>query len=690
MKRKTQSPSPSPPNSKRSRRESFLAARNAQLLEGSQSSSPSPRPPLEPARLQTLYRWESSGPIRSSILDSSPEEPLQRSRKSLRIAMEMPILEQKASTRSPSPLTVTTTNTVATTTPQRSAIVTDFGPTSKSAKSALSKTKTSKQKQPMKSVSFAPLAVLASAAGSMQPVASATATTSQSASQPTSTRTSPTTVQTSATTAPAVEAPTSQPSFDPEQLKPPPKGKQLKSMKWFLTFPRMNSLRKPPTKDQMMTRIKDKFRDNLLGCLIAMENHKDGTPHAHVLIRLNKPICTRDRNYFDFVCGYVLLTTSLVVAETLTCLSSPDRKHGNYLVAKSPYAIFNYLHKSDTTPLAHGAILDPSKPLAQQQVEAKKKRISDGGNLTQSKAAKVASDILSGCSLRSLVIQDPAYYMLNKTRIESFYFMSALQRKKDLKLPWPGPLKYMGTDHSTSQIIEWLNSNIKSIRHFRQRQLYVSGPKQYYKTVMVELLKNFLMIYDVPDGEDFYDMYQNDFFDLILMDEFRGQKKIQDLNKWLQGSDLTLRKKGTQFLKEDNPAFIFLSNYSLREVYAKALSRDPNKLDTLESRLLEIQLWRPLDIRGFAEALGLQDSSLMKNLVIVEEDPNPYDAQIMSAPRTIVCVSSTSSARTIDSTNPPTSAISHESSVGRALESLNRHRRFCSSCGEKEMLCECS
>lgn len=72
-------------------------------------------------------------------------------------------------------------------------------------------------------------------------------------------------------------------------------------------------------------------------------------------------------------------------------------------------------------------------------------------------------------------------------------------------------------------------------------------------------------------------------YDLAVIDEFRGSDKpLGWLNLWLQGNPMPLRKKGSQYTKEQNIPTIILSNYSPREAYSKV---PDHILGTLLSRL---------------------------------------------------------------------------------------------------------
>lgn len=465
--------------------------------------------------------------------------------------------------------------------------------------------------------------------------------------------------------------------FDPKAAEPA-KGKQLSAKSWFLTYPQCSV-----TKEQALLNLQSRFKQNLAGCLIAQEDHQDGMKHLHMLVIFTKAVKTKDRSFFDFVC----------------------KKHGNYQTVRSQYAVANYVRKEDPTPVSFGNVPDPGSSTAKEQSLGKRKR--DGGKPRESKALMTAQQLLSGASLKSIMLTDPGYYLQNKRKIEEFESLCSNLRMNDSLKEWQ-TIKYLGEHSETKEIVEWLNSNIKCKRSFRQEQLFLSGPKQTFKTTILELLSQYLRIYEIPKGEDFYDLYMNGEYDLCVMDEFKGHKQIQWLNQFLQGSIMNLRQKGKQMLKRDNLPVIIVSNYSLSECYAKALERDPEKLDTLQSRLKVITLTTPVDIHGLALALGLQDCELMKQL------RSHYDARssvsIIDAPTNMPSVNYepfpiTGQPRVVSITETTIATCSaadkFEESFRRARELRERKRRelltkgkqpapdFCSGCGERSEKCNC-
>lgn len=103
--------------------------------------------------------------------------------------------------------------------------------------------------------------------------------------------------------------------------------------------------------------------------------------------------------------------------------------------------------------------------------------------------------------------------------------------------------------------------------------------------------------------EDFYDYYDDETFDLVCLDEFKGQKTMQFLNCFLQGGDMFLKKKGSQYHKRKNIPVIILSNWSLDDCYRGDCS-------SIRSRVTEITLTQPIDL---------------DNIIFEEDTPNEKD-----------------------------------------------------------------
>lgn len=332
---------------------------------------------------------------------------------------------------------------------------------------------------------------------------------------------------------------------------------QMQAKNIFMTIPRCQV-----SKELALENIL-KLDLSVKGVVICQEKHADGTPHLHVGLFLNDKLRTRNPHFFDSVAS----------------------KHGSYEPMKSINGTLAYLKKSDPTPLNYGEIPTGSKALS------------------TSKSTEVAEKIRTGSTLESVANDYPGYFMLNKRKLEDYFSYCAMQRVQSSKLPMSLPLLYSGVDLDTQRIIEWLNTNLLQSRPFKASQLYLFGPPNSRKTSLVNMISKYLRIYPMPTNEDFYDFYSDDGYDIIVMDEFKGNKPIQQLNQWLDGSMITVRFKGGQKLKVKNLPFIICSNYSVEQSYSNVVGA---KIDSLKSRLLEIELFNPIDLEHIEISSGPQ------------------------------------------------------------------------------------
>lgn len=332
------------------------------------------------------------------------------------------------------------------------------------------------------------------------------------------------------------------------EQKKPLVGKKfrMQAKNWFLTFPQC-----AVTKEQALEAIISKLITSVKGVIVAQEKHADGENHLHIAIFLHDKLRTSSPEYWDFVCG----------------------KHGNYQSLKSIKGTIAYLKKEDTQPLIYGTIPEPS---------------SDSST---PKSDTAATMIQSGSNLEQLNKEMPGFFMLNKRKIEEYSAWCSMKKQQESIKPLKLPILYTGEQTVTARIIEWLNMNLLTTRPFKQKQLYISSPPNHFKTSLINKLETHLRIYHMPLLEDFYDFYDDDQYDLVVLDEFKGQKTIQFLNLFLQGGIMNIRVKCSQKMKKKNLPMIILSNYELHNVY-----KDAFKIAPLSQRLIEINLTEPLDI----------------------------------------------------------------------------------------------
>ena len=112
-------------------------------------------------------------------------------------------------------------------------------------------------------------------------------------------------------------------------------------------------------------------------------------------------------------------------------------------------------------------------------------------------------------------------------------------------------------------------------------------------SLILELQKSIEVIWWMK-YEDFDDMYKDNVYDVAVVDEFKGQRRLQYMNELLQGGPMTLRQKGTQYTKRQNIPFIILSNFSIGDCYPNLT---PTAWQTLAARVTVIELKQFIKIK---------------------------------------------------------------------------------------------
>lgn len=320
-------------------------------------------------------------------------------------------------------------------------------------------------------------------------------------------------------------------------------------------------------KKDLMDAIK-KAIPSLIACVIAQEKHKDGTTHLHAFIKRS--------------------SNENMTGKELDALSG---KRGNYQRPKSEYNWVKYITKEDEDPDVYGMDLTTF-------LEAAEKKKSTA-------FAFVAQRVMDGARTRDILAENPGFVLQHKRKLEEFIPFVDLERTKKAKLDWeenamPALRESMFDEKlSTSErnISRWLVNNIRNPkRKLRTQNLWIfSEATGMGKTSLVVHLQKYLQIYYMPKEEVFYDGWEDGQYDLIVMDEFKGQKKLTELNEWAGGASMPIRKKGAQGMKHENTPMLILSNYSPANVYKKA-SQHEGIWSTFLARWLVCELDSPCNV----------------------------------------------------------------------------------------------
>lgn len=322
------------------------------------------------------------------------------------------------------------------------------------------------------------------------------------------------------------------------------------------------------------------------------EYHDDGEPHLHVFLALDKRCNIVNPNALDLV------------------MDPGEVFHGNYQSCRDKKRVVDYIRKSNPIVTDIDFLGGSDALMAYLVPKGKKQVVADVMDLL--KSGKTLTQI--GMDNRELL----GTCVLHGDKVEAFFNKWVLENAKpelvvSCFLPPPRPQDPHDPAHGPNvRLAAWLQTNLfdlKGIRPLRTKQLWISGAHHTGKTSLLCDLQKMFRCYVVPLHENFHDFYDDNRYDLILFDEFRGQKTITEMNSFVDGSTLTMKKKGGQVMKKKNLPVIVASNYSIPDCYHEARDKNSEGLLGLMDRFDSI--YYP---GGFVKLNAVIEGSNMENV----------------------------------------------------------------------------
>lgn len=363
-----------------------------------------------------------------------------------------------------------------------------------------------------------------------------------------------------------------------------PKQFRINAKRFFLTYPQCDT-----EKGEALKRLLEK--EDVDWVVIAQEKHKDGSNHLHVILETSKKKNVTRQDYFDYVTG----------------------THGNYQSVKNFHKCLEYVTK-DGDFIQHGINVDA-------KLKSMKSKSSYGFEVC-------AQELQQGMSVYDIAKRNPGFVLQNRIKLIGFQNWWRMESFAEPDRIW-APVKVHADNLSmfaVHSIVDWINENVKKPRGFKQKQLYIHGKANVGKTSLITFLGNALKIYIFPQHDRWCDGYEDGKFDLAVFDEFKSDRRLAWMNRWLEGSPFAVEVKNSFVMKRQNIPTIILSNYSPEECYHKAAGQNTLAFAAFKSRLrvVEVDRWMQLDWTDEADVgfpSGLSDISNSSTLSLSPASP---------------------------------------------------------------------
>lgn len=383
-----------------------------------------------------------------------------------------------------------------------------------------------------------------------------------------------------------------------EQLMPPGKAGSVQPSYLYMTVSQVKGISIDQVVKNMID-VFDKARKYMESYYVCEQQHEDLGIHFHFLIKFRPRLDLRTpkaHKMLDEICG----------------------KHGNYQVPNNWKRVLYYISNPEKNLNVRtiGFDVDSIRQAIEKQNVKKK----------DSKWETTAKNILEeNKKVKDLVIDQPGFVAQNFRKLQEFISWHEGQQKP-IYLNWHGCAA--GDENPINiTIAEWLNENLFKVRKPRQKQLWIFGPTACGKSRLLRKLKKFTHQYVIPIDDKWYCGFENNKFDLAVLDEFSFKGKLLTwLNQWLEGgSNLALPQKNkTALVKTHNIPTIICSNHHPENVYKRIAREYPHVFQALMDRLVVVQAKEvhEINIKFFKEHSGSQVIN-----IVPTQDPSPLEEQ---------------------------------------------------------------
>ena len=396
----------------------------------------------------------------------------------------------------------------------------------------------------------------------------------------------------------------------------------------YFTFPQCDT-----PKTVALDNIVAEWGPNVEFAVVSRELHEDGFPHLHGLVKFVSKVNYKDCTFANFIGG----------------------KQGNYQSCRSIANTYRYIVKNGDF-VTHGSLPVCVRP----------KKVSIGDS--------VISAMKEGATMSDIRHRFPVYYMIHRAKLAVMYNEMRAEAEFAPKEKFPGfVVPNVLVDSIGHAIFSWLNKNFLEPRTHKQPQLWLWGPPGVGKTPICMEMEKYFRPFHLNKTSKFYDGYSDDTCDFVVIDEYKAQKCITELNQFLEGVTMNLEIKGAFVVKtksSGNKPVIILSNFSPRECYKNTTEA---AIAPLLARITEVyipeeyKIYEHMKLASSVESILFDEAPPMERLALADypEDSDETESD-----------SGEMSDDSINGGNRP--------SVPMQIEELP-----CISCGMRESKCIC-
>ncbi len=324
---------------------------------------------------------------------------------------------------------------------------------------------------------------------------------------------------------------------------------RLNTKKIFLTYSQCLL-----SKEYVLEELFDIFGERTEWVIIAQEKHAEEGEHLHALVSLHSRINIRDPRKCDI--------------KALNLTYHPKMENARNL------------NRSIIYICKDGDVMSKGINWKEALKAAKEKK--------NSKGAIIAYRLQEGATIKEIDEEYPGYVMIHLKKLEDYvawqnedaFLESTLKTFKGClsvqNKPWE------------NQIVKWINTNLTAAaRPHKKKQLWIHGSTNSGKTWLLNSLNEYFHEYEIPMDGVWYDDWSEK-YEFAYLDEFKGGKTIQFINRFAEGVHMKLPRRGLRpQIKKKNIPLIICSNVPPEDIYHNC---NALIVDALTQRFIIIQV----------------------------------------------------------------------------------------------------